>query len=64
MLVDWPAKKITGTEDRHNSFFADLIDHAKPYAAFLKVHNILCEIALRENGFLSSKLAQPFFPDR
>jgi hypothetical protein len=50
-------QKITRTEDPYNGFFADFIGHTKPYTALLKVHNILCGIALRENDFLSSKLA-------
>ncbi len=49
-------KKITRPKDRHNGFFAGLIDHSKLHAAFLNVHDTLRGIALREDGFFPSKL--------
>jgi hypothetical protein len=49
-------KKITPSKDRDYGFFAGLIDHGKLHTAFLNVHNILCGVALRKNGFFSSKL--------
>src|SRR4029077_5484393 len=53
------AKKITRSQNRHNGLFAGFIDHGKLHAAFLNVHDILCGIALREDGFFSSKLSNP-----
>ena len=50
-------KKVTRSQNRHNGFFAGLIDHSELYTAFLNVHDILRGIALREDGFFSSKLA-------
>jgi len=50
-------KKITRSQNRHNGLFAGFIHHGKLHAAFLNVHDILCGIALREDGFFSSKLA-------
>src|SRR5216683_6978165 len=60
MQTDWPArhpspKKIAASENRYNGFFAGLIDYSKPHTAFLNVHDILGGIALREDGFFSSK---------
>jgi hypothetical protein len=61
MQMDWPArhpspKKSPDPKDRDYGFFAGLIDHGKLHTAFLNIHNILCGIALRENGLFSSKL--------
>jgi hypothetical protein len=50
-------KEVTRPQNRHNGFFAGFIDHSKLHTAFLNVHDILCRIALREDGFFSSKLA-------
>jgi hypothetical protein len=50
-------KKIARSKDRHNSFFAGLIDHSKLHTAFLNVHYVLRGIALGEHGFITSKLA-------
>ena len=49
-------KKIARSQNRHDGFFAGLIDHSKLHTAFLNVHDILRGIALREDGFFSSKL--------
>ncbi len=49
------AKKIARSKNRHNGFFAGLIDHGKFHTAFLNVHDILRGIALRKDGFFSSK---------
>ena len=54
----FPAK-ITCSKDRHDGFFTSRIDHSKLYTAFLNVHDILCGIALRKNGFLPSELGHP-----
>jgi hypothetical protein len=48
-------KEITRSQNRHYGFFAGLMDHRKPHTAFLNVHDILRGIALREDGFFSSK---------
>ena len=53
-------QKITRAKDRHNSFFAGLIDHRKLHAAFLNVQDILRGIALREDGFFPLKLYNLF----
>jgi len=50
-------KKITRSKNCHNGFFAGFIDHGKFHAAFVNVHDILCGIALREDGFFSAKLS-------
>jgi hypothetical protein len=44
------AKKITGPENCHNGFFAGLINHREPYAAFLNVDNTGCGISLRKES--------------
>src|SRR5208337_777379 len=49
-------QKIARSKDRHNGFSAGLIDHRKLHAAFLNVQHILGGIALRKDGFFSSKL--------
>ena len=49
-------KKIARSQNGHHGFFASLIDHRKLHTAFLNVHDILREIALREDGFFRSKL--------
>ena len=49
-------KKITRSQNRHNGFFAGLIDHSKLHTTFLNVHDILRGFALREDGNFSSKL--------
>ena len=49
-------KKIARSKDRHNGFFAGLIDHRKLHTAFLNVHDRLGGSALREDGFFFSKL--------
>ena len=48
---------VVWSQNRHNGFFAGLIHHSKLHAAFLNVHDILRGIALCEDGFFSSKLA-------
>ena len=50
-------KKITRSKERHNGFFAALIDDSELHTTFLNVHDILRGIALREDGFFSSKLS-------
>jgi len=60
MQIDWPArqpspKKSRGPRGRHNGLFAAPIDHGKPDAAFLNVHDVLRGIALREDDFSCSK---------
>src|SRR5258706_9620329 len=39
-------KKIARSKDRHNSFFAGLIDDSKLHTAFLNVHYVLRGVAL------------------
>src|SRR5712664_3267013 len=48
-------KKIARFKDRHNGYFAGLVDHSKLHTAFLNVHDILRGIALREDGFFCAK---------
>ena len=48
-------EKIARPKNRHNGFFAGLIDHGEFYTAFLNIHDMLRGIALGEDGFLSSK---------
>jgi hypothetical protein len=50
------SKKITGSENRYDGFFASLINYCKLDAAFLNVHDVLRGIALREDGFFFLKL--------
>ena len=50
-------KEVTRSQNRHNGLFASLIHHSKLHAAFLNVHDILCDVALREDGLFSSELA-------
>ena len=49
-------KKIAWSQHLHNNLFAGRIDHSKLHTAFLNVDDILRGIALREDGFFSSKL--------
>jgi hypothetical protein len=49
-------KKVARSQNRHNDFFAGLIDDRKPHTAFLNIHNILRGIALREDRLFSLKL--------
>ena len=51
------SKKITWSQNCHNGLFAGFIDHGELHAAFLNVHDIRCGVALREDDFFSSKLA-------
>ena len=50
-------QKIARSQNRHNGFFAGLIDHSKLHAAFLNVQDILRGIALREDGFFPRNLS-------
>jgi hypothetical protein len=50
-------KKITRSQNRYDRLFAGFVDYGKLHAAFLNVHDILCGIALREDGFFSAKLS-------
>jgi len=50
-------EKIARSKDRHNGFFPGLIDNSKLYTAFLNVNDTLRGITLREDVFVSSKLA-------
>jgi hypothetical protein len=47
---------------RRSGFFAGLTDHSKLHTAFLNVHDTLRGIALDEDGFFVSKLAN--FPSQ
>src|SRR4029077_11906692 len=53
------SKKITRSQNRYNRLFAGFIDHGKLHAPFLKSHDSLCGIALREDGFFAAKLSTP-----
>src|SRR6202171_5692405 len=50
-------KKIARSKDRHNGFFPGLIDNSKLHTAFLNVNDTPRRITLREDVFVSSKLA-------
>src|SRR6266446_5408652 len=50
------AKKVTRAKHGDYGFFSGPIHHGKFHAALLNVHDALCGLALRVNGFASPKL--------
>jgi hypothetical protein len=52
-------QKVTGTENRYDSFLAAFIYYRELDAAFLNVHNAIGRIALGENGLLFLELRDP-----
>jgi len=50
-------KKIARSKDRNNGFFPGLIDNSELHTAFLNVNDTPRGITLREDVFVSSKLA-------
>jgi hypothetical protein len=51
------SEEVSRSQNRYNRFSADRINDVKFHTAVLNVHYVLGAIALREDGFLFSELA-------